>query len=87
MTKTYNGTDALATGSQVVRENSFGRITTDRLVDLLAMVGGFGCVTSSMITLLVRTFIYHPFCTSHQRRYSSLAHTSTKLAIATANAQ
>lgn len=86
MNKTHNGTNALATGLQAVRESRFGRITTDCLIDLLAMVGGFGCVISSMITLLVHTFISHPFCVSHQRRYSSLVHTSTKPGIATANA-
>ena len=60
MTKTHNGTDALATGLQVVRESRFRRITTDYLVDLLAMVGGFGCVISSMITLLVHTLSLIP---------------------------
>lgn len=48
-------TDVLATGSQAVRERSSGGITANCLADLLAMVGGFGCVISSMITLLVRT--------------------------------
>lgn len=77
----------LVTGSQVVRESSLGRFTTDCTVDLLAMVGGFGCVTSSMITLMVRPSISHPIYLSLHRRYSSLVHTSKKPAIATANVQ
>ena len=75
----HNETDTLHTGLQVVRESSFGCNPTDFPVALLAMVEGFECVISSMITLLVHTFISHTFCISHQRRSSSLVHTSTKL--------
>ena len=65
MTEAHNGTDGLAIGSQVVGESSIGRITTQYLVDLLAMVGGLRCVILSMITLLVQTltplipFVFH----------------------------
>ena len=44
MTEAHNRTDAPAAGLQVVRRSSVGSITTDYLVDLLVMVGVFGCV-------------------------------------------